>query len=320
MNTRLLKFSVITFIIATLSAKPSFADDEIFHTHDYNRKMNISAIKKRISSSDDLCMDKDEELAMVDELEKFELGQFLLANGGLNGRWTAYLIQEAPKLKLKNDLENWMVNKAPVVRATQERSHIFQEQINKYLHTNSVVASVPCGTMHELHSLNFDGVYDVTLVGIDLDKESLKLAKEKFKPSRFYTTEFKRKNAWHLKDKEKYNIMVSNGLNIYEPNNDKVTDLYDQFYNALIPGGVLITSFLTPPPGASNKSTWTNYTSEDALKQKAIFKDIIQAKWQVFRTEEETRSQLKKAGFETVEVIYDSQGMFPTVVAKKAST
>ena len=45
--------------------------------------------------------------------------------------------------------------------------------------------------------------------------------------------------------------------------------------------------------------------------------DIIQAAWQAFRTEKQTRHQLETAGFSIVEVIYDSQGMFPTIVAKK---
>ncbi|CEO17193.1 hypothetical protein RMONA_04035 [Rickettsia monacensis] len=36
-----------------------------------------------------------------------------------------------------------------------------------------------------------------------------------------------------------------------------------------------------------------------------------------FRTEAETRKQLEKAGFQILEIIYDSQGIFPTVVARK---
>lgn len=314
------KLSVVTSVISFLLIAPInkvMANERSFITHNYNQQLDILKIKNRISSSDDLCMSKEQEITMIDDLERFKLGQFLLTNGGLNGKWTSYLIHEAPKKKLYNPLENWIVNNAPVVKATQERSRIFQEQINKYLHTNSVVASIPCGTMHELHSLNFDGIYDVTLVGIDLDQESIKLAKEKFEPSRFYHTEFQQKNAWHLNEKDKYNIVVSNGLNIYEPDHDKIIELYSQFNNALISGGILITSFLTPSPELSAKSTWRNYSADDALKQKAIFKDIIQAKWQAFRTEDETREQLEKAGFKIVDVIYDNQGMFPTVVAQK---
>lgn len=67
----------------------------------------------------------------------------------------------------------------------------------------------------------------------------------------------------------------------------------------------------------SKKSTWKNINIENALKQKAIFNDIINVTWQVFRTEAETRKQLDKAGFQILEVIYDFQGIFPTIIAKK---
>ena len=43
----------------------------------------------------------------------------------------------------------------------------------------------------------------------------------------------------------------------------------------------------------------------------------MQIGWQKFRTESQTREQLKEAGFRVLEVIYDSQGMFPTVIAAK---
>ena len=52
-------------------------------------------------------------------------------------------------------------------------------------------------------------------------------------------------------------------------------------------------------------------------KQRALFAEIIQVKWNTFRSEALTRSQLETAGFSDLEFIYDSQGMFPTVVAKK---
>ena len=94
-------------------------------------------------------------------------------------------------------------------------------------------------------------------------------------------------------------------------------ELYKNFYNALKPGGTLITSFLTPPPAISYNSPWKNYDPEALIKQKAIFGDVIGSKWQNFRTEEETRSQLEKADFKVVDVIYDHQQMFPTIIATK---
>ena len=114
-----------------------------------------------------------------------------------------------------------------------------------------------------------------------------------------------------------YDIITSNGLNIYQPNDEKVIDLYKKFYQALKPGGILITSFLTPPPSISTESTWKNFDLSDALKQKVLFSDIIQVNWQTFRTEAQTRLQLAKAGFKTIEFINDSCSIFPTVTAIK---
>jgi hypothetical protein len=71
----------------------------------------------------------------------------------------------------------------------------------------------------------------------------------------------------------------------------------------------------------SADSTWKNFDMPDVIKQKAILVDIVQVMWQqAFRTESQTRQQLESAGFEVLEVIYDSQGMFPTVAARKLAS
>lgn len=53
----------------------------------------------------------------------------------------------------------------------------------------------------------------------------------------------------------------------------------------------------------------------DLTKQKAVFGNLVQGKWQNFWKESQMRDQLEQAGFSNIEIIYDSQGMFPTVVA-----
>ena len=126
------------------------------------------------------------------------------------------------------------------------------------------------------------------------------------------------RDAWNLRITNEYDLITSNGLNIYEPDDGKVIDLYKEFYAALKVGGTLITSFLTPSPLMSAESTWKNFDMADIMKQKAILIDIVQVVWQqAYRTEAQTRQQLEAAGFTVQEVIYDSQGMFPTVLARK---
>ncbi len=158
------------------------------------------------------------------------------------------------------------------------------------------------------------------MVGIDLDPESLRLAKENAIQHKYNNVEFYKKNAWELGGESgEYDLITSNGLNIYEPDDAKVVQLYRKFYKKLKVDGVLVTSFLTPPPVLSTESSWKKFNPADALKHKVIFSDIIGVSWQAFRTEAQTRAQLEAAGFSVVEVVYDTQGMFPTIVAKKQS-
>jgi SAM-dependent methyltransferase len=290
--------------------------DESMLTKESDQQLNMSAIIKRLTTSTNLTLPLAEELTLLDELSDFELGRSLLVNKALSGRWTSYIIVDAPSKDLKNPLEHWMVHDAPAVKATRERFYIFEDQIQKYTNQGMTLASIPCGTMNDL--LLADLPQDVKFVGIDLDPESLELAKKNaLARNRESASDFIQKNAWHLGTSSAYDIITSNGLNIYEPDDDKVVELYKQFAIALKPRGILITSFLTPPPALSKDSTWKNFNQPDLVKQKAIFADILQVKWQSFRTELQTRQQLDKAGFDVIDVIYDQQGMFPTIVARK---
>lgn len=261
----------------------------------------------------------EEEKEILNALSTFELGRFLLMNKGLNGYWTAYLILHGPLKNNLTPLEHWILHHAPTVKATRERFSIFQNVLQKHLKDNIRIASIPCGMMDDVITLDYSHTKDIQLVGIDLDEQSLILAKENAKNHNIPHADFIQNGAWTLNLEEEFDIMVSNGLNIYEYDDEKVTALYTQFYTALKPGGILITSFLTPPPTLHKDSPWKNLDPSDARKQKAIFTDIIGVSWQAFRTEETTRAQLKKAGFHTLDVIYDTQGIFPTIVAQKST-
>lgn len=179
------------------------------------------------------------------------------------------------------------------------------------------ISSIPCGLMDDLLGLSYLDVDNVTLTGIDLDAHSIFLAQKNAKKYGFKNVNFHQEDAWKLDIDQEYDIITSNGLNIYEQDDGRVVALYQQFCQALKPGGLLVTSFLTPPPDLSSESTWKNINIDDALKQKAIFSDIIEVSWQVFRTENQVKIQLEKSGFEVLDIIYDTQGIFPTVLARK---
>ena len=61
---------------------------------------------------------------------------------------------------------------------TQQRYVIFSEVIQNYVRDGIVFASLPCGVMRDLLKLDFTGVENFRLVGIDIDYESWELAKK----------------------------------------------------------------------------------------------------------------------------------------------
>lgn len=258
------------------------------------------------------------QLEILDQLAQFDLGRFLIQHRcGLNGYWTHYLV--LPPLKGTTDMEEFILRRMPLVRAMQERFRFFQKALQKELKEGGNYASIPSGVMGDFLLLDYSKLKEFSLTAVDLDPESLQLAenlaKEKGLFSHFRS---EMKNAWEWKEKEQYDVIVSNGLNFYEPNNEKVIQLYRIFYQALKPGGLFITSYLTPPPHKVHRCEWKmeQLSFEDLFIQKIIAADLLDAKWQVFRSTEETKTQLEKAGFSEIEFQPDSAGLFPTVLAR----
>lgn len=286
-------------------------------THGNNTAFDLAFYLNRLENQANLVLPFDDTKALLEGFASFEFGRFFLINKGLNGYWTAYMIIHGPKKENLHPLEHWFLHRAPAVRATQERYHIFNRQLQKYLKSNSTIASIPCGLMDDLFDLDYSDTTGIVLQGIDLDQESLDLAQKNAAAKGCQQVSFLKGNAWDLQIKEAYSLLASNGLNIYEPNDDKIIALYQEFYNALIPGGVLITSFMTPPPALSPESSWKDFNPADVLIQRALVSDVLQLNHLALRTENQTRQLLEKVGFTVLECIYDSQGMFPTIVAKK---
>ncbi len=228
------------------------------------------------------------------------------------------ILSIVPCVENLHPLERWILQDAPIVKATRERFHIFQKYIQNNLKNNINLASVPCGVMDDLSTLDYDSCLGVSVTGIDLDSESLELAAKNATINGIKNTYFLQKNAWHLNLPEQFDIIASNGLNIYEQDDAKVIQLYKEFFKVLKSNGSLVTSFVTPPPTPADCGIWVHYKMQDLIKQKAIFSDILQVNWQSFRTEEQTKSQLLEAGFSGIEFTYDVQRMFPMVVAHKA--
>jgi len=297
-----------------------------FQSHE-NIEATISQISKRIKSDGDkLHVSVNDQLELLIQMSQFALGRFLLQNQGLNGYWTHYILTYPWTLnkfdtnESLTKLEQFLLERAPTLLATQQRFKIFLEENQKSVEDNAKLACIPSGSMGELLYLNLSGKDNLHLIGIDYDVHALEEAKslaEKQNLSKI--TSVLHADAWNLTIENEYDLISSNGLNIYEPNSEKVKDLYRQFHKALKPRGKLVTSFLTYPPTLTKDCEWNlnEINKNDLLLQRIIFMDILNAKWQSFRSTKETREQLESVGFKTISFLYDEARLFSTVVAEK---
>lgn len=269
-------------------------------------------IREKIIERKDLpYVSVERQLELLDLLASCELGAFLIERGGLNGYWTHHIIKG---FHTENWAEQFLLEKAPTCLATRQRFQIFKKELQKRVVEGAAFASVPCGLMADLTSLDFSKIANYSLTGIDIDLETLEQGKQlAVEQSISNHCEFLQGDAWDLKAQDRFDVLTSNGLSIYEPSDERVVELYQEFYRAIKPGGHLITSFLTPI------SEWdqSKIHGPDALLQRIIFADILSCKWQIFRPLEKVKKQLETAGFEEIEFFHDEASIFPTVVARK---
>ncbi|MGD1714766.1 class I SAM-dependent methyltransferase [Dapis sp. BLCC M172] len=288
----------------------------------------VERVKQRIiQTGDKPHVTVARQLELLNELADFPLGQFLLQNRGLNGYWIDYMMEHqyrvgginAQDCTLK-ELEKFILERNPPVLATQQRYINFGKIIQNYVQENIVFASLPCGIMRDLLKLDFTGVENFRLVGIDIDPASLELAKKlAVEYGLSQKVEFHQEDAWNLPFEDEFTLLNSHGLNVYEPDDKKVSELYQQFFKALVPGGILVTSFTTKSPDIDPNYEWnmSQINSEDLLLSKIIFFDILDVKFTAFRSSSTTKLQLQTVGFDEIEFIWDNARMFPTVTARK---
>jgi len=283
----------------------------------------LNSVEARVRQMGDLPeATVEQQIELLKEFASLDLGSFLLKNHGLNAYWTHKLVTYNPETadNPKNEIEFQIYEKLPVVLATRERFGIFRQHLQGLLKPGLSLASVPCGLMGDLLLLDYRDQHGISLIGIDLDSDALSGAHEEAKQYGLTANlSLHQEDAWHLSLKEEVDILVSNGLNIYEPDDNRVTELYRSFFNAIKPGGKLITSFLTPPLTLSAESSWNMTELDPAMLslQSVLFVRLSEAKWSSFRTHEQTKDQLQNVGFTDITFIDDRAGLFPTVVANK---
>lgn len=257
---------------------------------------------------------------LLEQLASFDFGRFYLRNRGLNGYWTDYVVSYPERKTKASGLEAFLLERAPVVLATQERYQHFQKAIQARLKGGMTLASVPCGVMGDLLSLDHARAPNVRMIGIDLDPLSLaEGAKRAEVAGLAKACEFRLEDAWELSLKGEVDILVSNGLTIYDPSDAHTIELLYSFFEALKPGGTLITSTLTVPPLIDSSSEWRmdQINTSDLALQKVIFGEIAKAGFGSYRSTRKMTQMLVQAGFEAPEVIWDRAHIFPTLIARK---
>lgn len=271
------------------------------------------------------------KLSMLNDLAVSPLGRFFLEHQGANGFWTDYIINYPQTQDSEHGVdsegnaltptEKFIIYDAPVTLAHRERFKIFQRETQKRLTNGCTIASIPCGCMRDLITLDFSKVENVALVGVDLDSESLELASYIAKKRGVEkNVKLYQKNAWDIDFENCFDVINSSGLNVYEPSRKRVVELYKIFYKALKKGGTLITAVLTHPPGSSEeKSEWNldKILSNNIDKERILFSEIVESAWLNFRSTDEMIKDFREAGFKDVKVIGDSGYIFPTIIATK---
>jgi len=262
-----------------------------------------------------------EILKVREALNQFELGNFLLSNFGLNGYWTSYVLLH-PEIgritRCSSDgrpltgLEAWLLDRCPIILATQERFRTFRQLTQPYIRSGMKMASIPSGLMDDLLTLNYSDHNNVELTAVDLDPSSLEYARLSYERSGLQIkVDFEQRDAWKLDSPERWDVITSNGLNIYVEDDGLCIEFYRSIARSLRPNGLFVMSFITPP------EQWCPYDAEDLTYQRFLFEDALPVKWQCMRDEKTTQTQLSEAGFEVLSVVYDNQRMFPAVLTRK---
>ncbi len=279
------------------------------HQHFNDFATGKREILSRISSNKDL-------VAYFEMFSKTTFGEFMVINRGLNAYWTDAIVK-FPIMKHPefSALEQEIFKNFPVFQATQERFFIFKKICQKFIEKDSHVLSAPCGLLPEFLPQDIQNQINSKIDAVDIDPDTLQQLNKKLDESLKANISIIQKDIFSLKTINKYKLIVSNGLNIYLSDPNQVTRLYQIFYDALKQDGILLTSTLIAPNG--NEWAIDKIDHYWLGQQKMLFADTLNVAWSCYMGTEEFTTMLKNIGYCDINIIWDSQKMFPTVTAKK---
>lgn len=270
-------------------------------------------------------------LSLAEALPLSEVGRFLLCAQGCDWRTTDLFFDEAHRSGLVGQgrdgalplFDHLLFFVFPGWVATHERFGIFQQQTQPLVKDGAVLASLPCGRMRDLLTLDYTRLRQpVRLVGIDKDRAALAgaqaLARELLPGDGLVTVDCYEGDALlpgltRPAVVAAFDLLTSNGLNIYFTD-EQCLAFYANVHAALKSGGVFVTSHLVPPA----EYRWEQITRGHVQMQALVWKTLIHPRWESFlKPLESVGAQLEASGFRDVRVCPDSRGVFPTLVAVK---
>lgn len=263
---------------------------------------------------------------ILDEMTKFPMGCHILLTGGANGVWTDYMISYpwaqkdiASKMLTMNRLEYFIIFECLSVVAQRELFLLAQREAQKHVKEGCRLVSLPCGVMRDLLELDYSKVSNYSLMGVDLDLESIQAAHKLVLEEEITKVRFIQEDAWKFVAEEPVDFINSIGLNVYESDRKRVIALYRQFCKSLKKGGVLFTGVLTYPPEWEKKSDWIleNIPKGHYEMDKIVIDDVLNLYWQNYRTLDEIKGEFLEAGFSDVKIVPDRCCVFPAVIAIK---
>lgn len=263
-----------------------------------------------------------ERLSLLEQLRHFELGRSLIVHRSLSRYWRHYILTCPPLLENlpESQLEREILTQFPIVLATQQRHRIFVEQLQQSIENHAQLLSIPSGLMEEIAYLDYKHIDSIALHAIDNDEKALELAKGICESRGIaHWANFQKTDAFKVTIQKSYDAISSNGLTLYEPDDEKVLEFYQNCFAALKTNGKFITCFLTPPASHDMECEWdfSKICSAMLRKQKVLFSEVLGVKWQSFRKTIQIRQMLSQVGFQEIDFHYDEAKMFPTVVAVK---
>lgn len=275
---------------------------------------------QKVHLNENLLISPSDVIDIIHQLKEFELGRAMLTTGVLTSSWVDYICHNEVS-PTGHPLETWFLSKAPRIKAARERYYITRDVLQKKLKSNMVFCVMPCGVISKVAELDYSKIKDIKIIGYDNDIHGLVKAEHQMQPlvdQGKVNLLLLKKNIWLLDDRNQHDLIISNRLSVLESDSQKVLELFEKYYVALRRKGVFISSFFTPSPLHNlHTSPWNDVDANDMLIEHSIFVDIMDFR-PAARSESKMVNLLQKAGFEIVEILYDTHKIYPTIIARKA--